>query len=127
MLVGIFGILKAGASYIPLDGGIVTDNMLQFVLNDSNAAIIAHSATYSHRIPPQFKSICVTECIENQKVERNQRCPPFTFFAQDNMPNDEAYVIYTSGKCRISGLPVRSFNIMYPTLQVLLGFLKASA
>jgi non-ribosomal peptide synthetase component F len=99
MLVGIFGILKAGASYVPLDGGMVTDKMLKFVLKDSGAAMIVHSAAYSHRIPPQFKSICVTECIESQKVERNQRSSPFILCAQDNMPSNEAYVIYTSGKC----------------------------
>ncbi|KAI0866974.1 acetyl-CoA synthetase-like protein [Xylaria cubensis] len=34
LLVGIFAVLKAGAQYVPLDGGVVADAALQHIFND---------------------------------------------------------------------------------------------
>ena len=73
MIVGMLGILKAGAAYVPLDPNY-PEERLNFILEDSGIEIILDKEAL--------------EQIDEQNIEN-----PST----DVKPNNLAYVIYTSG------------------------------
>ncbi|KAI1039721.1 hypothetical protein LB505_012069 [Fusarium chuoi] len=50
MLVGILSILSCGAQYVPLDGGVVADETLRFVLQQTGGRIALSSKATAHRI-----------------------------------------------------------------------------
>lgn len=50
MLVAILAILKAGAAYVPLDGGIVTDSALLHVTANSGSRLIAVGKDWARRV-----------------------------------------------------------------------------
>lgn len=92
MLVGILGTLKAGAAYIPLDGGVVTDHTLSFILQDSGATFALYTSPFHERILSTLPSICLDKFLF---------CPSdkaTSYTVETTSPSDEAYVIYTSGK-----------------------------
>lgn len=96
MLVGIFGILKSGASYIPLDGGVITDQTLNYVLKDSGTSLVLCTASFVHRVP---------EGLEGLPLEKFTSGDPDAHANDESLQRsegsscqDEAYVIYTSGQ-----------------------------
>lgn len=92
MLVGIFGILKSGASYIPLDGGVVTNQTLSYVLKDSGAALVVCTSAFKHRAPEELKVLCL-EDFASPSGNGALRDP----IEEQSSSRNEAYVIYTSG------------------------------
>ncbi|KAJ6508825.1 hypothetical protein C8R45DRAFT_815587 [Mycena sanguinolenta] len=110
MLVGLLGVLKSGASYVPLDGGIVTDSALRFILEDSAAPLLLYMSEYQGRIPNSTNSICI-ESIMGFDMEclSGPLCTPIH---DSSAPSDEAYVIYTSGTTGApKGVCVRHENV----------------
>lgn len=95
MLVGIIGILKAGASYIPLDGGVVTDQTLAFVLKDSSAKLLLYNLRFQQRLPPGIDTLPVDDYVahEDSTPWVDSERP----YIESSAAFDEAYVIYTSG------------------------------
>ncbi len=91
MVVGLLGILKAGATYVPLDPNYPTER-LSFMLQDARVPILLTQQRLAARLDPaQTKMIC----LDTDKSLLNQQSiddPPTIFTA-----NDLAYVIYTSG------------------------------
>ncbi|KAK2674332.1 ANL, N-terminal domain [Fusarium oxysporum f. sp. vasinfectum] len=91
MLVGILSILSCGAQYVPLDGGVVADETLRFVLQQTGGRIALSSKATAHRISNTDVTnvvIIEDEDINKQSVEG---------FAPVSKPEDGCYVIYTSG------------------------------
>ncbi|KAI0801910.1 nonribosomal peptide synthetase 12 [Irpex lacteus] len=89
MVVGIVAILKAGAAYVPLDGGIVTDSTLAFVLKNSKATLVLALADYVHRV----SSLPLINLNDVMATPDSITPKP-----QDlSSPGDSAYIIYTSG------------------------------
>ena len=74
MIVGMLGILKAGAAYVPLDPNY-PEERLNFILEDSGIEIILDKERLQQQVDQQN--------IENPNTEVK--------------PNNLAYVIYTSG------------------------------
>ena len=90
MVVGIVAILKAGAAYVPLDGGIVTDSTLAFVLKNSQASLVLALADYMHRVS-DLPLINLNDVMASSDST--------TAKPQDlSSPDDSAYIIYTSGR-----------------------------
>src|SRR6185369_15494141 len=88
MIIGVFGIIKAGAAYLPLSPDDPLDR-LGYVLNDARVGILlVHGAT-APKAPPG----CLIINLENPEVYSGQASDP----AIVNTPDDLAYVIYTSG------------------------------
>ncbi|KXN81763.1 Linear gramicidin synthase subunit C [Leucoagaricus sp. SymC.cos] len=50
MVVAVFGVLKAGAAYVPLDGNIVSDSTLTHALKDSDSDIVLTVSKYAARV-----------------------------------------------------------------------------
>ncbi len=91
LLVGLLGILKAGAAYIPLDPHFPTDR-LSYILEDSEAPVlITHQQTRETLTDFNGRHIC----IGNNTDQQNE-------YSHSNLnleiPTDTpAYVLYTSG------------------------------
>jgi len=87
MLVGIFGIIKAGGAYMPISPDY-PDERIEYMLKDSNAPILLTQEKYKNHIfnietiVLEDESIYEGDSIELQNINTSQ---------------DMAYVIYTSG------------------------------
>ncbi|TFK35775.1 putative nonribosomal peptide synthetase [Crucibulum laeve] len=103
LIVGIVGVLKSGAQYVPLDAQTITDETLRFVVEDAQPTIVLVMADYAHRV---FGApVIVLESVFR----------PYQLSGEDvgrvedfSSPEDGAYVIYTSGTTgRPKGVDVR--------------------
>lgn len=110
MIIGLLGVLKAGAAYLPLDPNFPVER-LQFMLNDANAKfILMHSSTKSklNEIVEQFSGI-VLSLDEDKDIFSLQ---PKTNPAVMINSNQLAYVIYTSGSTGIpKGVMITHHNL----------------
>lgn len=95
MVVGILAILKAGGQYVPLDGGIVTQSTLDFILDDSGSTVVLCMREFAHRVQLREKrSVMILEnIIEHTKTSECRLIEPPDL----SSPDDGVYVIYTSG------------------------------
>ncbi len=96
MIVSIFGILKAGAVYVPIDPDYPQER-IQFILEDTNANIILTQQYLLDKLPVLSKDTCSDQIIcldqEAQKIENYDR----SNLALSSFFKDLVYVIYTSG------------------------------
>ncbi|HNB70728.1 MAG TPA: amino acid adenylation domain-containing protein, partial [Acidobacteriota bacterium] len=93
MVIGILGILKTGAAYVPLDP-VYPKERLAWMIQDARLTSILTTTHMRNRLPEQIPNVIALD---------NQFFPPSVFF-QSPIPDPEnlAYVIYTSGS---TGLP----------------------
>ena len=92
MLVGILGILKAGAAYVPIDTDFPEDR-ISYMLENTGARVVVSSSWSSHKVPVDAL-VDVIEIDEERATLRQQPAGrPVTELTSDNL----AYVIYTSG------------------------------
>ncbi|MBV8517210.1 MAG: amino acid adenylation domain-containing protein [Acidobacteria bacterium] len=88
MLVGLLGILEAGAAYVPLDPGFPAER-LAFMLADAAARVVVTQASLVERVP--------SASVEKIVVDASARIVGGDAIACDARPGDLAYVIFTSG------------------------------
>ncbi|KAJ7169080.1 AMP-binding protein [Mycena crocata] len=109
-VIGILAILKSGASYIPLDGGIVPDKVLDEILRDARPRFILASSQFFARAT----ETCVTALDLDAEIIAlvpQKRLPGPC--AESMLPSDEAYVIYTSGTTgKPKGVSISHRNIV---------------
>lgn len=91
MAVGLLGILKAGAAYVPLDPGFPTDR-LAYMLRDSGAELIVSQESVRGVLPASGVDV-VSLDTDRHLLARRPTTAPETGLS----PSDLAYVIYTSG------------------------------
>lgn len=110
MVVFILAVLKAGGQYVPLDGGIVTDDTLGFDIVDSNAPVVICLPKFREKvlrsIPPRRQGmVSVIDLDQNSRLWRHGN----SSHPMVNVGSDHgAYVIYTSGTTgRPKGVDVR--------------------
>ena len=91
MLVGILGILKAGAAYVPVDPHYPAERV-QFLLSDAGVKLVITQEAFVGSLPESRATIV---CLDKQRkeiaAESNQNPVGST------LPESAAYVIYTSG------------------------------
>ncbi|MFC7443125.1 amino acid adenylation domain-containing protein [Laceyella putida] len=87
MVVGIWGILKAGAAYLPIDPQY-PEERIRYMLDDSGAEIVLTHADVPFAPEGQVR-IDIGAIDFSQAADADE--------AQINAPDDLAYVIYTSG------------------------------
>jgi amino acid adenylation domain-containing protein len=91
MMVGLLGILKAGASYIPLDPAFPSAR-LAHMIEDSQAPVIVTQEKLRSLLPPNHaRTICLDSAAA--QISRESAGPPNIDVSGESL----AYVIYTSG------------------------------
>jgi amino acid adenylation domain-containing protein len=106
MLVGILGILKAGAAYLPLDSGYPMDR-LAFTIENSDACGLVTQERWLQRLPQRPEAFCLDRDwsqVEPYSAEN---------LVSDVTPGNLAYLIYTSGSTgRPKGVGVTHAGLM---------------
>ena len=90
MIIGILGILKAGAAYVPMDPDSPPER-LHYMISDTQTKIILSQECLAEKIKPYFHQSLILLDQENYREEKT------TAMVVDKKPQHLAYVIYTSG------------------------------
>ncbi|MEH2366281.1 amino acid adenylation domain-containing protein, partial [Nostoc sp.] len=93
MVIGLFGILKAGEAYVPIDPNYPQER-IRFMLEDCGAKVLLTHSQLKDQLPlaeleRQYQVLCLDEDKFAKQSTNNPSC--------QSQPNDLAYVIYTSG------------------------------
>ncbi|KNY24966.1 non-ribosomal peptide synthetase [Pseudobacteroides cellulosolvens] len=88
MMIGIFGVLKAGGAYLPIDPQYPKER-IGYMLEDSNAKMLLTMGHLMEQV--QFKGLMLD--LESEDVYSPDR----SAIQAENTSEDLAYVIYTSG------------------------------
>ncbi len=91
MIVGILGILKAGAAYVPIDPSYPRDR-LAFMLKDTHVPVLLTQQSLLETLPELEASVI---CLDSDwdKIDSCSDARPDIEITPDNL----AYIIYTSG------------------------------
>jgi len=92
MVVGLLGILKAGAAYVPLDPAYPQDR-IAFMLQDSEVPLLVTQSQLTGNLPDAGSAQAVL--IDSHWPEISQQSQNSPALALS--PENRAYVIYTSG------------------------------
>ncbi|HEY1533157.1 MAG TPA: MupA/Atu3671 family FMN-dependent luciferase-like monooxygenase, partial [Polyangiaceae bacterium] len=104
MMVGLLGILKAGAAYVPLDPAYPRER-IAIMLEDSHARVIVTTGALSARLPAH--SATLLDLDERLQTEGDAHKPHSAVTG-----NHLAYVIFTSGSTgRPKGVMVEHRNV----------------
>ena len=102
LILSLFGVLKAGAAYIPCDPEYPADR-IKLILEDSEARFIITTADRMNDVPAD-KAIDVEQLLNGDSASVAPQC--------DITPDDLAYLIYTSGSTgRPKGVMLRHEGI----------------
>ncbi|REF28155.1 amino acid adenylation domain-containing protein [Xenorhabdus cabanillasii] len=101
MIIGLLGILKAGASYVPLDPEHPTERLV-YMLSDSQPALILTQCHLSARLSSTGLPIWALDSTEHQTNIASQPQDNISITQSGFTPSNLAYVLYTSGS---TGLP----------------------
>jgi surfactin family lipopeptide synthetase A len=92
MLVGLFGILKAGGTYVPLDPAYPKDR-LALMLDDCQPRVLLTLQRLEKKLPAHHAHVVYLDVLPKATTQ-NPDLPPH----QDTYhPSNLAYVLYTSG------------------------------
>jgi non-ribosomal peptide synthetase component F len=104
MLIGFLAILKAGCQYVPIDGGVASDQALKHIFEDTESRFILCLPRYWDRVK-QFAS------SEALVLELNMTTGAFYSPFRPNVQvtaEDGVYAMYTSGSTGVpKGVDVR--------------------
>ena len=91
MLTALLGIMKTGATYLPLDPAF-PDDRLAYMISDSEASLLVLENKFAER----FADLDITTVLfdeEQERILRNKKQMPDVDISRDDL----AYIIYTSG------------------------------
>ena len=92
MLIAILGVLKAGASYVPV-GPEYPDDRISYILSDTHSKVVITNAMMRDRFLSLSSDIPVIS-VEDGLLWKDCVC---TNPIHSSLPNNLVYVIYTSG------------------------------
>ncbi|MFI9829312.1 amino acid adenylation domain-containing protein [Streptomyces sp. NPDC051913] len=110
MVVGLLGILKAGAAYVPQDVALAPATQLAHVIRAARTRVVITVAEHAHRVPlpAGHRLIALDEplpYIPRPRAPEPRREVPVT-------PDDGCYVLFTSGTTgRPNGVKVTHRNV----------------
>lgn len=88
LMIGIFGILKAGAAYLPIDPKYPKDR-IDYVLDNSHVQTVLVSSQFKSKIPTTVNTMSLALSDQASSDELS--------FQSKAVPEGLAYIIYTSG------------------------------
>lgn len=91
MIIGVLGILKAGAAYVPLDASY-PDARLQLMFEDAKPPVIVTQQQYHRRLKEFAPQVICLDAASEQIARQPRENPDFAVNA-DGL----AYIMYTSG------------------------------
>ncbi|KAI9172642.1 Adenylate-forming reductase [Paramyrothecium foliicola] len=97
MLVSILAVLSCGAQYVPLDGGVVPDTTLRFVIEQTggqSGVVLALSST-KHRLS-EYSAVKVVVVDDPETLDETAE-KPIGRYLNLAKPGNGCYIIYTSG------------------------------
>ncbi|MEL6836541.1 MAG: amino acid adenylation domain-containing protein [Bacteroidota bacterium] len=104
LLVGILGILKAGAAYLPLDPAY-PEHRITYMLEDAQVDAVVTTTGLAKQFPVQSVSLVILD-------EEQQAIAPEVQY----QGSDLAYMIYTSGSTgKPKGVPINHANLVHST------------
>jgi amino acid adenylation domain-containing protein/FkbM family methyltransferase len=92
MVVGILGILKAGAAYVPIDAANPQER-IAYVLTDAKVQVLLTQRSLVASLPTGVESVVCLDSFDWTRADR----PSHDEVAPPVHPGNLAYVIYTSG------------------------------
>ncbi len=92
MIIGLWGILKSGGTYVPLDPDYPPQR-LQFILKDANIPLVVTQPSLNTRLPASEELILVN--LDSTWTIINDEDP--SNFSQEIRPDSLAYILYSSG------------------------------
>ncbi|MED4404262.1 amino acid adenylation domain-containing protein, partial [Metabacillus fastidiosus] len=92
MIVGMMGILKSGAAYLPIDPDYPEDR-IRYLIEDSNTKLVLTQAHLTKKIPFTEHMGIGMITMDDERIFKQAH----TNLIVRNKRNDLAYVIYTSG------------------------------
>ena len=92
LLVGLLGILKAGAAYVPIDAGYPKER-LQWIFEDTHMPAIVTTAKIAEQLPPNQARVIRLDADLQQRASAKDD----SFRLVEPGSADLAYVIFTSG------------------------------
>ncbi len=108
LMIGIWGILKAGAAYLPLDPEY-PEERIQYMLEDAGVSVILTQATLQEKIATFNANNITIEATAEREIEDIQ--------LPQAEPQELAYMIYTSGSTgRPKGVPITQHNLLHSTM-----------
>ncbi|KAI0022951.1 surfactin synthetase subunit 3 [Xylariomycetidae sp. FL0641] len=111
MIVGILAVLKAGAQYVPLDGGIVSEDSLQHIFTDTGARFVFCLRKFRAKVD-RHAGQTVQRVVELDTHFAGDRAGDEARPDLHLSPDSGAYVIYTSGTTgKSKGVDVRHRNV----------------
>ncbi|MDR4186349.1 amino acid adenylation domain-containing protein, partial [Bacillus pseudomycoides] len=90
MIVGLMGIWKAGAAYVPLDPSY-PESRLRYILGDTGIQVLVTNEALEDWIPKEIKVVCLDR--DQAMISQESILSPKCEVTGENL----AYVIYTSG------------------------------
>ncbi|HYM00220.1 MAG TPA: amino acid adenylation domain-containing protein, partial [Blastocatellia bacterium] len=93
MVMGMLGILKAGAAYLPIDPSLPPAR-IQFMIEDAGATVVVNQEHLKKTMPA---TAARTVTLSREGLPDSISPDPAIYAASDAGPDNLAYVIYTSG------------------------------
>ncbi|MCX6129345.1 MAG: amino acid adenylation domain-containing protein, partial [Proteobacteria bacterium] len=110
MFVGLLGILKSGAAYVPLDPSFSMDRV-QYIVNDCQARLLLTTQSLSPSTLPGITCIYLDEVLAEIAAIKIDVVKDESVSAG---PEDLAYIIYTSGTTgRPKGVMIQNASICH--------------
>lgn len=94
MLVAIFAVLKAGCQYVPVDGGVSTDQTLRHIFKDTGSRFILCLPKYEDKVRRLAEKEAVVLSLTTDAAAFCPKSRPLVPVSA----TDGVYAIYTSGK-----------------------------
>ena len=108
MIVGLLGILKSGAAYLPLDPEYPSER-IAYILNNANARSLLTEQKLQKNFAHSTVKLQILETLEGATKNNKTILPKVK-------NNNKAYVIYTSGSTGTpKGVPISHENIIHST------------
>ncbi|MEU3644049.1 amino acid adenylation domain-containing protein [Lentzea sp. NPDC034063] len=92
LVVGLWGIWKAGGVYVPLDPDSPAERLAGMIA-EARPVIVLTSRALRTMVPPDTGSVCLDDPAVREQVAAEPTSPPGTAIG----PRDPAYVLFTSG------------------------------